>query len=58
MESLVTLGAGILLLAHVSYYMAPLVSYPGKWFFTLRAEEGLLSCMDYTVFVQVTGQGE
>ena len=58
MESLVTLGAGVLLLAQVSFYMFPQVSSYGKSLFTLRAEEGLNSCMDSNVCVQATGLGE
>ena len=58
MESLVTLGAGVLLLSHVSFYMALQVSSLRKSLFTLRAGEGLLPCMDSTVCVQVTGLGE
>ena len=34
------------------------VFFLGKSQFTLRAAVGLLSCMDSTVYVQVTGPGE
>ena len=44
-ESLVTLGAGVLLLPKMSFYMAPQGSSLGKILFTLRAGEGLLSCV-------------
>ena len=65
-ESLVTLGAGVLLLLYVSLYMPPQASplcefvyaSSGKRLFTLKAGVGLLSCMDSTVFVEVTGLGE
>ena len=53
-----TLGARVLLLPHVSFYMSPQGFSPGKSLFTLRAGEGLFSCMDSTVCVQVTGLGE
>ena len=52
MESLVTLGARVLLLPHVSFYMVPQASSLGKSLFTLRAAVGLHPCMDSTVFVQ------
>ena len=51
-ESLVTVSTGVMFLGHVSFYMFPQVSYHGKSLSTLRAGEGLLSCMDTTVFVQ------
>ena len=40
------------------FYMCLQVSSPGKSLSTLRAVEGLLSCMDSPVSVQVTGLGE
>ena len=58
MESLVTLGAGVLLLPQVSFYMAPQVFSLGKFQSTLRACVGLLSCMASTVCVQATGPDE
>ena len=39
-ESLVTLGAGVLLHPHVSFYMSPQVPSLGKSLFTLRAGVG------------------
>ena len=57
-ESLVTLGAGVLLLPYVSFYMAPQVSSLGKCLFTHRAGVGLLSCVNSTVNYQATGPGE
>ena len=57
-ERLVTLGAEILLLPHVSFYMSPQASSLDKSLFTLKAGEGLFSCMDTTVIVQVIGMSE
>ena len=57
-ESLVTMGAGVLLFPHVSFYMSPQVSFLGKSLLTLRAGVGLLSCVDSQVLAQVTGQGK
>ena len=58
MESLVALSAGVLLLPHVSFYMASQVSSPRKSLFTHRAGEGFLSCVDSNVIVKGTGMGE
>ena len=55
MESLVTVGAGVLLLPHMRFYMCPHVSSSGKSLFTLRTGVWLLSCVDSTVFVQAIG---
>ena len=55
-ESLITVGARILLLPLVNFYMAPQVYSLGKILFTLRAVVGLLPCVDSTVFVQVTDE--
>ena len=55
-ESLVTLGAGVLLHPLVSFYMSPQVSFRGKRHFTLRAGVGLLPCVDSQVITQVIGE--
>ena len=54
MESLVTLGAGVLLVPHVSFDMRPQVSSLSKSLFTVRAEEWLFSRVYSTVIVQAT----
>ena len=51
-ESLVTLGANVLILPHVSFQMAPQVSSLGKHLFTHMAGVGLLSCVLFNVFFQ------
>ena len=53
-ESLVTLGAEVLLLPIVSLNMATQVSFLGKNLFTLRAGVGCLACVDSNVFFQVS----
>ena len=50
-KSFVTLGAGELLLPYVSFYMCPPVFSLGKSLLTDRAGVGLLSRMDFQVFV-------
>ena len=57
-ESFVTLGAGVLLIPHVIFYMWPQVSSSWKSPFTLRAGVGPFSCVDSNVNDQVTGLGE
>ena len=58
MESLVTLGAGVLLLPQVSFDMWPQASSLGKSLFTLRAGERLLSWVSPAVSLQFTGARE
>ena len=53
-EGFVTQGTVVLLLHHMSFYMVSHVFSIGKSLFTLRTGEGLLSCVDSTVFVQGT----
>ena len=55
MESPVTLGADVLLIPHVNFYMSPQVASIGKILFTVRAGEGLIPCVDSTVIVHLTG---
>ena len=57
-KNLVTLGAGVLFLPNVSFYMSPQTSSLGKNLFTLKAEVGLPPCVDSPVSVQVSGVGE
>ena len=52
------MGAGVLLLPHVSLFVAHQVSSLGKSLFTLRAGKGPISCVDSTVIVQATRMGE
>ena len=57
-ESLATLGAGVLLFPLVNFYVCPQVSSLGKSLFTLKAAVWLHSCMDFTVLVQATVPGK
>ena len=57
-ESFVPLGAGVLLVPHVNFYMASQDSSLGKSLFTHRAGVRLLSSMDSHVFVHGTGLGK
>ena len=57
-KNLVTLGAGVWLSPHVSFYMSPQTSSLGKSHFTQKTGVGLLPCVDSPVSVQVSGVRE
>ena len=53
-ESLITLGAGVFLLPHMSSYMSSQASYLAKSLFTHWSRGGPLPCVDSTMSGQVT----